>query len=63
MTPEDISKVSAVLGLNESSLQQEVGSTWFPHRGIGPAVPTDPVIYRLYEVGFPTGCHLRVDLT
>ena len=26
------------------------GAHWWPERGIGPAVPTDPVLYRLYEV-------------
>ena len=50
LTEEDIAKLSAVLGLDSASLKSEVGEDWFPHRGIGPAVPTDPVIYRLYEV-------------
>jgi cyanate lyase len=29
-----------------------LGIEWIRHRGIGPMPPTDPVIYRLYEV-----CH------
>lgn len=26
-----------------------MGANWFPERGLGPVVPTDPLIYRLYE--------------
>lgn len=58
LTEEDIAKLSAVLGLDSASLKSEVGEDWFPHRGIGPAVPTDPVIYRLYEVSL--GIHVQV---
>lgn len=50
MTEDDIDKLSAVLGIETPSLRKEVGESWYPHRGLGPAVPTDPVIYRLYEV-------------
>ena len=28
----------------------EFGEQWWPDRGLGPMPPTDPVIYRLYEV-------------
>jgi len=27
----------------------QLGSHWYPNRGIGPIPPTDPVIYRLFE--------------
>ncbi|KAH9973413.1 cyanate hydratase [Russula compacta] len=30
-------------------LIRELGSRWYPNRGIGPIPPTDPVIYRLFE--------------
>jgi len=26
-----------------------MGAHWFPERGLGPDVPSDPLIYRLYE--------------
>jgi hypothetical protein len=42
-----------VLSLDVKSLNSEIGPHWWPHRGLGPMPPTDPVIYRLYEV-----CHL-----
>ncbi|TCD64052.1 Cyanate hydratase [Steccherinum ochraceum] len=49
LTGEDISKLSNVLGIDGASLQSEIGDDWYPYRGLGPAVPTDPVVYRLYE--------------
>ncbi|KAH8100781.1 Cyanase [Cristinia sonorae] len=49
LTDQDIEKLSAVLEVSSASLKSEVGDNWFPHRGLGPAIPTDPVIYRLYE--------------
>lgn len=50
MTPEELSKISQVLEVNSAALVAELGPHWFPQRGLGPAVPTDPVLYRLYEV-------------
>jgi len=44
--------VCKVLGMesNEPIMIRELGSHWWPNRGLGPMPPTDPVIYRLYEV-------------
>ncbi|CAL1716092.1 unnamed protein product [Somion occarium] len=49
MTPEDLDNISQVLEVPTEALLAELGPHWYPQRGIGPAVPTDPVIYRLYE--------------
>ena len=51
MTPEELSKISQVLEVDSAALIAEVGPHWFPQRGLGPSIPTDPVLYRLYEVG------------
>jgi len=48
-TKEQIDKLAEVLGLQGGQLQDSLGSHWFPDRGLGQSVPTDPVIYRLYE--------------
>jgi len=47
--PEDLIKLAEVLGIPVVNIQDEIGAHWWPHRGLGPAVPIDPVIYRLYE--------------
>ncbi|KAF7298818.1 Cyanate hydratase [Mycena indigotica] len=47
--PEDLQKVSEFLGLEQASLDAELGAHWWPNRGLGPMPPTDPVLYRLYE--------------
>jgi cyanate lyase len=47
---EELRALEAVLLLNTKSLSAEVGPNWYPNRGIGPIPPTDPVIYRLFEV-------------
>ena len=47
---EDIEKVAQVLEVPHANIQAELGDHWWPNRGIGPMPPTDPVIYRLYEV-------------
>lgn len=49
LSSEEITKLSQLLEVDHASFAAQVGDHWFPHRGIGPAVPTDPVIYRLYE--------------
>ncbi|KAI0784564.1 Cyanase [Abortiporus biennis] len=49
LSPEDILKISDLLQIDHSSLNAQLGENWFPHRGLGPMPPTDPVIYRLYE--------------
>ena len=47
---EELAKLGEVLGLQ--SLKEEVSPQWWPMRGgLGSTPPTDPVIYRLYEVG------------
>jgi len=46
---EDIQKLSQLLEVDHASFAASLGDHWYPHRGIGPSVPTDPVIYRLYE--------------
>jgi len=46
---EELKAVAFVLSVDPSSLNAEIGSHWWPHRGLGPIPPTDPVIYRLYE--------------
>lgn len=48
-SPSDIKTLAEVLDVDLASFDAQVGEHWYPHRGIGPAVPTDPVIYRLYE--------------
>ncbi|TFK73246.1 Cyanase [Pluteus cervinus] len=48
-TPEELAKVSEYLGIPPEETLSELGSHWWPNRGIGPMPPTDPVLYRLYE--------------
>ena len=50
MTPDDISKVSQLLEVQQDLLESELGANWWPRRGLGPMPPNDPVLYRLYEV-------------
>lgn len=44
---EEAEKLASALGLD--SIQTE-GLTDFPTKGLGPVVPTDPLIYRFYEI-------------
>lgn len=39
-----------MLEIEQSSLSTGLGEDWWPRRGLGPMPPTDPVLYRLYEV-------------
>jgi cyanate lyase len=48
-SPEELVKVSEVLGIPHDNLTDTLGEHWWPNRGLGPVPPTDPVIYRLYE--------------
>ena len=50
MNDTQITAMAQVLGLSEQELHAGLGAHWFPNRTLGPAVPTDPLIYRLYEV-------------
>lgn len=51
MSPDDISALAKVLEINEGEIHATVGAHWFPNRTLGTAIPSDPVVYRLYEVG------------
>ncbi|GLB44878.1 putative catalyzes the reaction of cyanate with bicarbonate to produce ammonia and carbon dioxide [Lyophyllum shimeji] len=46
---DELKKVSETLGIPAQESLSVLGEHWWPHRGIGPMPPTDPVIYRLYE--------------
>jgi cyanate lyase len=46
---EDLAKLASVLDLDGGELTAGLGEHWWPNRGLGQAVPRDPVIYRLYE--------------
>ena len=43
--------LEVILQLQRECLSPDIGGSWYPNRGIGPIPPTDPVIYRLFEVG------------
>ena len=47
---EELLALGAVLQLQSNWMTSELGPHWYPNRGIGPIPPTDPVIYRLFEV-------------
>lgn len=46
-SPEEAEKLVAILGLGAEVIAQ---LTAFPCKGLGPVVPTDPLIYRFYEI-------------
>jgi len=48
-SPEELDKLGQVLDIQTAGLHAQIGSHWFPQRGVGPVPPTDPLIYRLYE--------------
>jgi cyanate lyase len=48
---EELGALETVLKLPRGILTPDIGGSWHPNRGIGPIPPTDPVIYRLFEVG------------
>ncbi|KAF9760919.1 Cyanate hydratase [Fusarium sp. DS 682] len=48
-SPEDVEKLSEILELPKEALKAQL--TGFPNRGqAGPMPPTEPLIYRLYEI-------------
>ncbi|KAL5485665.1 CYN1 [Sanghuangporus weigelae] len=49
LTSDLIEALAKVLDLPATNLHDGLGAHWWPNRGLGPTVPTDPVIYRLYE--------------
>lgn len=53
-TEAELKKVSEVLDIPPLDSLSELGEHWWPNRGLGPMPPTDPVIYRLYEVRVPS---------
>jgi cyanase len=56
-TAQEARKIVSKLGLVEEEEEVQSFLTSFPSKGLGPVVPTDPLIYRLYEImqvyGFP----------
>lgn len=56
-TEEEAAKIVSELGLSEDREAFEYFLTSFPSKGLGPVVPTDPLIYRFYEImqvfGYP----------
>lgn len=48
---EELRSLENALQLPRECLSPDIGRNWYPNRGIGPIPPTDPVIYRLFEVG------------
>ena len=46
-TPEEAKKLTSALGLGADVA---TALTEFPCKGLGPVVPTDPLIYRFYEI-------------
>jgi cyanate lyase len=44
---EEAGKLASALGLEPAATETLTG---FPTKGLGPVVPTDPLIYRLYEI-------------
>ncbi|GBE93453.1 cyanase [Nostoc cycadae] len=51
---EEAQKLADVLGLDSEDVAELIS---YPTKGLGPVVPTDPLIYRFYEImqvyGFP----------
>jgi cyanate lyase len=56
-TAAEARKIIARLGLGRNRKEVESFLVSFPNKGLGPVVPTDPLIYRLYEImqvyGYP----------
>jgi cyanate lyase len=54
-TSEELQKLGEFLEVPTAELHATLGEHYWPRRGLGPMPPTDPVIYRLYEVS-----HLQI---
>lgn len=50
MNSEDIVNLARTLEIQQDALEAELGPNWWPRRGLGPMPPSDPVLYRLFEV-------------
>ncbi|EJU04555.1 Cyanase [Dacryopinax primogenitus] len=50
-SPQDLQTLSSVLQVPLIKLRGigGLGKEWWPYRGLGGGIPTDPLIYRLYE--------------
>jgi len=46
-SPEEAAKLASALGLAKEVVAE---LTEFPTKGLGPVVPTDPLVYRFYEI-------------
>lgn len=46
-SPEEAKKLMSALGLGSEFAEALTG---FPAKGLGPVVPTDPLVYRFYEI-------------
>ena len=49
-TPKEAAKIISLLGVRSGKDEIARFLTAFPNKGLGPVVPTDPLIYRLYEI-------------
>ncbi len=56
-TADEAAKIVSKLGLKRDRDEIVPFLTAFPNKGLGPVVPTDPLIYRIYEImqvyGYP----------
>ncbi|TEB14856.1 Cyanase [Coprinellus micaceus] len=48
---EEIAKLTELFRFDKNYIANEIGTHWWPNRGLGEMPPKDPVIYRLYEFG------------
>ncbi|KAF8622846.1 hypothetical protein AX15_006692 [Amanita polypyramis BW_CC] len=60
---DELKKVSELLDINPTETLAELGSHWWPNRGLGPVPPHDPVLYRLYEGVLVYGHAIKVRLS
>ncbi|KAK4703073.1 hypothetical protein P7C70_g3150, partial [Phenoliferia sp. Uapishka_3] len=61
--PADIKGIAEVLGLPEEGLTKALGPHFMPERGLVQMPPTDPLIYRLYEIVMVYGYPLKDVIT
>jgi cyanate lyase len=55
--PQDVAtKLGALLDLSDEAI---TALQTFPAKGIGPTIPTDPLLYRLYEICFVYGLTIK----